>query len=63
MGKEAFTEMAETLGKFSGMLVKELGVIGKEMAESFKKGWREATPETEPVGAGKQAGVGKPEQN
>ncbi len=58
MGKEAFAEMAETLGKFAGMLVKELGGTGKQMVEGFKKGYREGAEEKEPVGAG----VGRDEQ-
>lgn len=52
MGKEALGEMAETLGKFAGMIVKELGGTGRQLAEGFKKGWREALGESEPVGAG-----------
>lgn len=54
MGKEALGEMAETLGKFAGMIVKELGGTGKQLAEGFKKGWREALGEAEPVAAGKK---------
>jgi len=57
MGKEAFAEMAETLGKFAGMLVKELGSTGKQMVEGFKKGYREGAEETEAVGAGVSQGA------
>ncbi|MFQ5816804.1 MAG: hypothetical protein ACE5H2_02460 [Terriglobia bacterium] len=52
MGKEALGEMSETLGKFAGMIVKELGGTGRQLVEGFKKGWREAMGETEPVAAG-----------
>lgn len=54
MGKEALGEMAETLGKFAGLIVKELGGTGKQLAEGFKKGWREVLGEAEPVAAGKK---------
>lgn len=48
MGKEAFGEMAETLGKFAGTVAKELGGTGRQLVESFKKGWRAALGEREP---------------
>jgi len=49
MGKEAFSEMAELLGKVCGSVVKELGSAGKPLVEGFKRGWQQAMQEEEPV--------------
>ncbi len=54
MGKEAFSEMAELLGKVCGSIVKELGSAGKPLVEGFKRGWQQAIQEEEPVGSRQQ---------
>lgn len=49
MGKEAFSEMAELLGRVCGSIVKELGTAGKPLVEGFKRGWQQAMREEEPA--------------